>query len=146
MKLLFSIFLISLILSDSAYGDSRFPITIDSKEQILKGKILYNQNCASCHKKDLSGTKIWRSVDADGHTVPPPLNGTAHTWHHPDKLLHQIIKYGFANLMKDYEGKMYGFSDRLSDQDIDSILAYIKSHWPEEIYKRHLKMSRQSKL
>ena len=95
-----SVFIFSFFLIEYSHADSRFPILRDSKEQVQQGKILYDQNCASCHKKDLGGTKNWRSVDSDGHTVPPPLNGTAHTWHHSDELLHDIIKYGFNNLIK----------------------------------------------
>ncbi len=96
------VFIFSFSLIEYSYADSRFPILRDSKEQVQQGKLLYDQNCASCHKKNLSGTKDWRSVDSDGHTVPPPLNGTAHTWHHSDELLHDIIKHGFNNLIKNY--------------------------------------------
>ena len=127
-----------------SHADNHFPISRDSKEQVQQGKLLYNQNCASCHKEDLSGTKNWRSVDADGHTVPPPLNGTAHTWHHSDELLHSIIKYGFNNLVKNYQGKMLGFGDKLNDKEIDSILVYIKTYWPEDIYVRHLEMGKSN--
>ena len=136
------VFIFIFSLTEYSYADSRFPILRDSKEQVQQGKILYDQNCASCHKKDLGGTKNWRSVDSDGHTVPPPLNGTAHTWHHSDELLHDIIKYGFNDLIKNYQGKMLGFGDKLNDNEIDSILAYIKTYWPEDIYLRHLDMSK----
>ena len=136
------VFIFSFSLVEYSYADSRFPILRDSKEQTQQGKLLYDQNCASCHKKDLRGTKNWRSVDSDGHTVPPPLNGTAHTFHHSDELLHNIIKYGFNNLIKNYQGKMLGFGDKLSDKDIDYILAYIKTYWPEDIYLNHLEMSK----
>jgi mono/diheme cytochrome c family protein len=137
------VFVFSFSLVEHSYADSRFPILKDSKEQVQQGKLLYDQNCASCHKKNLSGTKNWRSVDSDGHTVPPPLNGTAHTWHHSDELLHDIIKHGFNNLIKNYQGKMLGFSDKLNDKEIDSILAYIKTYWPEDIYLHHLDMSKK---
>ena len=138
--ILFFVFSFSLV--EYSYADRQFPILRDSIEQVQQGKVLYDQNCASCHKKDLSGTKNWRSTDSDGHTVPPPLNGTAHTFHHSDKLLHNIIKYGFNNLIKNYQGKMLGFGDKLSDNDIDSILAYIKTYWSEDIYLNHLDMSK----
>ena len=137
------VFIFSFALIEYSYADSRFPISRDSKEQVQQGKLLYDQNCASCHKKNLSGTKNWRSVDSDGHTVPPPLNGTAHTWHHSDELLHDIIKHGFNNLIKNYQGKMLGFGDKLNDKEIDSILAYIKTYWPEDIYLHHLDMSKK---
>ena len=71
----------------------------------------------------------------------PPLNGTGHTWHHDDKTLHAIIKYGLAKLVKNYEGKMMGFGEKLSDKDIDNILAYIKSYWPLDLYEIQINMS-----
>ena len=106
---------------------SHYPITRDSLEAIKNGKILYNQYCASCHQPNLAGAANWQGLDEDGHRKAPPLNGTGHTWHHTDELLHRMIKYGFAKLIKNYEGKMMGFGDKISDEGIDNILSYIKS-------------------
>ena len=54
-----------------------------------------------------------------------------------------MIKYGFAKLIKNYEGKMMGFGDEISDEVIDNILSYIKSYWKDDIYEYHLEMSKQ---
>ena len=139
-SIIFVVFVLSI--SDCAHADKHFPILRDSKEQIELGRILFNKQCASCHGKKLEGAKYWQSLDEDGHRKAPPLNGNAHTWHHPDKLLHQIIKLGLSNLVKDYQGKMIGFRKKLSDKDIDSVLVYIKTYWSEEIYQEHIKMSK----
>ena len=125
-----------------SYSHNHFPITIDSKIMIAKGKIAYENNCVSCHMINLAGAKNWKGVDEDGHRKAPPLNGTGHTWHHDDKTLHSIIKNGLAKLVKNYEGKMIGFEDKLSDNDIDSILAYIKSYWPKDKYDHQINMSK----
>tara|TARA_B110000438_G_scaffold175184_1_gene167444 strand:+ start:247 stop:699 length:453 start_codon:yes stop_codon:yes gene_type:complete len=125
-----------------SYSHNHFPITIDSKIMIAKGKIAYENNCVSCHMINLVGAKNWKGVDEDGHRKAPPLNGTGHTWHHDDKTLHGIIKNGLAKLVKNYEGKMIGFEDKLSDKDIDSILAYIKSYWPKDKYDHQINMSK----
>ena len=125
-----------------SYSHNHFPITIDSKIMIAKGKIAYENNCVSCHMINLAGAKNWKGVDEDGHRKAPPLNGTGHTWHHDDKTLHGIIKNGLAKLVKNYEGKMIGFEDKLSDNDIDSILAYIKSYWPKDKYDHQINMSK----
>ena len=109
---------------------------------IAEGKIAYQNNCISCHMIDLAGTKNWKGVDEDGHRKAPPLNGTGHTWHHDDKILHSIIKYGLSKLVKNYEGKMIGFEENLSNKDIDSILAYIKSYWPKDKYKHQINLSK----
>ena len=125
-----------------ANSHNHFPITIDSKIMIAKGKIAYENNCVSCHMINLAGAKNWKGVDEDGHRKAPPLNGTGHTWHHDDKTLHAIIKNGLAKLVKNYEGKMMGFEDKLSDKDIDSVLAYIKSYWPKDKYDHQINLSK----
>jgi mono/diheme cytochrome c family protein len=108
---------------------------------IIRGKIAYENNCISCHMINLAGAENWKSTDEDGHRKAPPLNGTGHTWHHDDKTLHAIIKNGLAKLVKGYEGKMMGFGDKLSDKEIDSVLAYIKSYWPKDKYDHQIKLS-----
>ena len=141
MKIIF--FLIFLILlSGNSSAHNHFPITIDSKLMIARGKIAYENNCVSCHMINLAGAENWRGLDEDGHRKAPPLNGTGHTWHHDDKTLHSIIKYGLANLIDGYEGKMIGFEENLSDKDIDSILAYIKSYWPKDKYEHQINLSK----
>ena len=82
-----------------------------------------------------------KSLDEDGHRRAPPLNGTGHTWHHSPAQLFHVIKYGFKKSNPDYEGKMLG-NDALSDEDVWSILEFIKSTWPEKIlnkYNSHFK-------
>ena len=125
-----------------ATAHNHFPITTESKIMIERGKIVYQNNCVSCHMIDLAGAENWKELDEDGHRKAPPLNGTGHTWHHDDKTLHAIIKYGLAKLVKNYKGKMIGFENNLSDKEIDSVLAYIKSFWPEEEYKYQINLSK----
>ena len=134
------IFIIFSILS-VAKAHNHFPITTESKIMIERGKIAYQNNCVSCHMINLVGAENWKDVDEDGHRKAPPLNGTGHTWHHDDKTLHAIIKYGLAKLVKNYEGKMMGFGDKLSDKEIDSVLAYIKSFWPKKEYEYQINLS-----
>ena len=134
------IFIIFSILS-VAKAHNHFPITTESKIMIERGKIAYQNNCVSCHMINLVGAENWKGVDEDGHRKAPPLNGTGHTWHHDDKTLHAIIKYGLAKLVKNYEGKMMGFGEKLSDKEIDSVLAYIKSFWPEKEYEYQINLS-----
>ena len=135
--------LISFILiNETSYSHSHFPITRDSALMIARGKIIYENNCVSCHQVNLVGVENWKGLDEDGHRKAPPLNGAGHTWHHDDATLHNIIKYGLAKLVKNYEGKMIGFSDKINDKQIDSVLSYIKSHWDDEIYERQISISK----
>jgi cytochrome c len=100
---------------------------------ISKGETLYMSNCASCHGSQLEGKKNWTSgKDEDGQSLPPPLNGEGHSWHHSPDQLFQIIRYGFKIYNPNYQGKMQG-NEILSDEDIWSILEYMKSVWPKKI-------------
>ena len=137
------IILISFIfISEASYSHSHFPITRDSELMIARGKIIYQNNCISCHQVNLVGVENWKELDEDGHRKSPPLNGTGHTWHHDDATLHNIIKYGLVKLVKNYQGKMLGYEDRLKDKDIDSVLAYIKSFWPDDMYQHQINLSK----
>ena len=52
-----------------------------------------------------------------------------------------IIRYGLKFYNENYEGKMQG-NDKLSDEDVWSILEYIKSVWPESIQKKYKTMTK----
>ena len=100
---------------------------------IENGELLYQKNCSSCHMKNLSGHPKWKTeLDEDGHRQAPPLNGTGHTWHHAPKELFQTIRYGYKKADPNYNGKMMG-NENLTDNEIWSILNYIKNIWPENI-------------
>ena len=64
--------------------------------QVMAGAPLYQEHCAGCHGADGSATAEWRTPDANGIYPPPPLDGSAHTWHHPLVLLEQTIVDGGA--------------------------------------------------
>ena len=141
MKIIFLLFL-SVMIVQNSIAHNHYPITTDSKIMIAKGKLAYENNCISCHQVNLSGAENWKELNEDGHRKAPPLNGTGHTWHHDDKTLHSIIKYGLAKLVSNYQGKMAGFGDVLNDDEIDNILAYIKSYWPKEKYQYQIDLNK----
>ncbi len=98
------------------------------QKQVAAGEELYKEQCASCHKADLSGEPNWKTPKADGTYPPPPQDSTGHTWHHPDQLLLQIVREGL-----DITGTtMPTFGDKLTDSEIISILEYLKSSWGPE--------------
>lgn len=105
--------------------------------RIDDGRSIYKVKCSSCHGNELTGNKFWRTKkDVDGNNLPPPLNGTGHTWHHSPDQLFKIIKYGIKHFDPNYEGNMRGFEE-LSDDEIYSILDYIISTWPDEIREQY---------
>lgn len=103
-----------------------------SEEQVARGAPLYQTNCAGCHGPDAAATPDWRVMNEQGYYPPPPLNGTAHAWHHPMQVLRKTVQEGGIPL----GGQMPSFGDQLNDEEIDDILAWIQSHWSDEIYQR----------
>jgi mono/diheme cytochrome c family protein len=101
-----------------------------SGDMVVRGEPLYQTHCASCHKPDASGSANWKEMTADDKYPPPPLNGTAHTWHHPLPALRRTVRMGGIPL----GGSMPAFAGKLSDQEIDNLLAWIQSHWSDQIY------------
>ena len=97
---------------------------------VVSGSQLFQQNCAVCHGANAQGTKEWKKADSSGHYPPPPLNGSAHAWHHSIPQLARSIKEGGIQL----GGEMPGFGDQLDDQQILALIAYFQSKWPDEIY------------
>ena len=95
------------------------------------GAELFQQNCAVCHGVNAEGTKEWKKTDANGNYPPPPLDGSAHAWHHSIPQLARSIKEGGIKL----GGVMPAFGDKLSDQDVLAVIAYFQSKWPDEVYK-----------
>jgi mono/diheme cytochrome c family protein len=103
-----------------------------SSQQVTSGESVYRQNCIACHLENGAGTENWQTRDADGKLLPPPLNGTAHTWHHDLGVLARTIVEGGTKL----GGSMPAFGDRLSTEEIAAVIAYVQSLWPDEIYQR----------
>lgn len=105
---------------------------------VAQGAGLYADNCASCHGAKLRGQANWKSPDADGYLPAPPHDETGHTWHHPTAQLFEITKFGTEQLVGgSYKSRMAGYSGVLSDDEINAVLAYIKSTWPAQVIDRH---------
>ncbi len=100
-------------------------------DQIARGKAVFQRNCAGCHGENAQGTADWRKPLDNGRYPPPPLNGTAHAWHHSTEELKRFILNGGPP----GEGRMPGWEGVLRDQEIDDVLVWIKSLWPEEVYR-----------
>ncbi len=110
-----------------------------NNELVKKGEQIYKTHCLICHKAKGVGAKNWRKKDKQGILPPPPLNGTAHTWHHKRKYLIDFIKNGSPM----GESIMPAWKSRLSNMQIIAVIAYIQSLWPEEIYQEWLKIEQR---
>jgi len=89
------------------------------------------ENCLACHGKEGRSTAQWWKRLPDGSFPPSQLNGSAHTWHHPLAQLKRTIKQGGAQ----YGGKMPAFESVLSNEEIEQVIAYFQSQWPEDVYQ-----------
>ncbi len=118
---------ISLIApSSSARAESRWY----DQSSVEKGSTLFRENCSACHGFDAEGTLNWKKTDGNGKYPPPPLNGTAHTWHHSIETLKETIQEGGISI----GGSMPAFKSRLSDEDQGALIAYFQSKWADDIY------------
>ena len=130
MKIIGFLMLALLLSSNQAYAtdDQRWY----SDAQVTRGETLFRRSCAGCHGQNAEATPDWKKTDADGNYPPPPLNGTAHTWHHDMNLLRRTIREGGAEL----GGQMPAFEGVLDAAEIDSIIAFFQSKWPQDVYQR----------
>ena len=126
------IFIIAIImlLTGCSSGDKEK----SSESNIALGENVFNQNCVSCHGSNGRGlAENWKVKDENGNFPAPPLNGTAHTWHHsPAQLLYTINNGG-----ADMGGQMPGFSERLNEEQKQALIDYIYSLWPSDIQTKY---------
>lgn len=106
----------------------------NSGSTVLLGENIYNKNCLSCHGPKGQGlAKDWKVKDENGNYPAPPLNGTAHTWHHsPEQLLYTINKGGV-----EMGGQMPAFEKRLTEEEKKALIEYMYSLWPKEIQEKY---------
>lgn len=109
--------------------------------QVARGKVVYDKYCIECHGANGQGQPgDWRIRDADGRFPPPPLDSSAHAWHHPTAVLLEVIREGSP----DGQGNMPAWKGKLSEQQMQDVVAYIKSLWSDEVYALWWKMEQQS--
>lgn len=99
-------------------------------------------HCAACHGADGEGQfpEAPLQPDATGRYGAPPHDDTGHTWHHDDDLLIRIIREGGMG-DPDTFYDMPGFEDTLTDDEIEAVLAYIKTMWTPVQQRRQLEMT-----
>ena len=109
--------------------------------QVVRGKTIYEKFCLECHGANGKGQPgDWRIRGADGRFPPPPLDSSAHAWHHPTTVLLEVIREGSP----DGEGNMPAWKGKLSEQEMQDVVSYIKSLWSDEVYALWWKMEQQS--
>ncbi|WP_211331984.1 c-type cytochrome [Inmirania thermothiophila] len=108
--------------------------------RVMRGARVFQQHCAACHGRTAQGSPDWRRRGPDGRFPPPPLDGSGHAWHHPTAVLREVIREG---TVKD-GGGMPAWKGRLDEGQIDDVIAWIQSRWPEPVYRRWQEIERRS--
>ena len=116
----------------------------NSRSLVARGKVVYAQQCASCHGANLEGQPNWRERLPNGRLPAPPHDATGHTWHHSDKQLFEMVENGTAGVVPCYESDMPAYKGTLSDADIWAVLSFIQSTWPPNVRERQQRLSRAS--
>ena len=111
---------------------------------VARGQAVYAQHCASCHGAKLEGQPNWQHPLPNGRWPAPPHDKTGHTWHHPDKVLFQVTKFGMAAIVPDRETDMPAFNGVLTDAEIWAVISYIESTWPTDIRQRQQRMNKSA--
>jgi mono/diheme cytochrome c family protein len=86
---------------------------------VSHGASLFAASCAACHGEKGRG----------GVGPAPPLDASAHAWHHPDQQLSEWILNGKLGLGG---GGMPPNRDRITADDVPAFVAYLKTLWTEE--------------
>ena len=116
----------------------------NSRSLVARGKVVYAQQCASCHGANLEGQPNWRERLPNGRLPAPPHDAAGHTWHHSDKELFGMVKAGIPEIVPGYQTDMPKYEGVLSDSDIWAVLSFIESSWPPVIRERQQRLNRHN--
>lgn len=132
----------------TATDDTEVPLIQDKEtgrwyqtEQVAEGKVLFVSYCSGCHGVDASATADWKTMDINGNYPPPPLNGTAHAWHHPIAVLNQVIEEGGVAM----GGQMPSFAGQFTPKQKLTLIASFQSYWSDKVYDTWLIRERASR-
>ncbi len=101
-----------------------------STESLIRGVRLYQANCSECHGPEAQGHPDWQNPQL---VAAPPLDGTGNAWKRNKQDLIAVIKNGTS---RHGESVMPAWKGRLSDQDIEDIIAWFQAQWPSDLYVR----------
>jgi mono/diheme cytochrome c family protein len=126
-----TLLVVALALSSCGRGSGQVG-TSASKALVERGATLYQTSCQACHG-GATGGKL--------KDIPPPHNANGHTWDHADQWLTGAILNGIT--FSQEAQKMPAFKDMLTEEDVQAILAYIKTWWTEEQRASQKKVTEQ---
>lgn len=122
----FSLFSVCMAALPAVAGDRWY-----SPAQVTEGKDLYVNHCAACHGASGEGQPNWEQRDPNtGYYPAPPLDASGHAAGHALANMRQTLTQGGGPL----GGTMPSFVDVLDQAQMDAVLAYVQSLWPDEVY------------
>lgn len=137
---IFSLFILAVLVisacspTEDLAGDADViaPAVVGS-ETYESGQTLYMTHCAACHGANGEGQFPDAPLEPDstGRYGAPPHNSAGHTWHHDDDLLIQIIREGGMGDPQNFYD-MPAFESTLSAEEMEPVLAYIKTFWTRD--------------
>ena len=101
---------------------------------VERGQTVYQDYCAVCHGSEGQGlTADWRQRNSQGELPPPPHDDSGHTWRHSDAMLFKMIHEGWRDpFNKTDRLTMPAFGETLEVEQIEAVIAYLKTLWKEE--------------
>lgn len=101
-----------------------------SMQRLMRGSSLFQEHCAQCHGPEAQGHPDWQNPQV---VAAPPLNGGGNVWKRNKRDLIAVIKNGAS---RKGEPVMPSWKGRLSDQDIEDVIAWLQALWPPDVYDR----------
>ncbi len=103
-------------------------------DQVAFGSRIYARICANCHGAELDGQLGWEQPLKDGTRLAPAHSAAGETWQHSDARLFEVVEVGGETLQPDGKvSRMPGFGDKLTDDEIWAVIAFMKSTWPTSV-------------
>lgn len=101
-----------------------------SEQVIALGSEIYAQTCATCHGDEGEGHKAILTA--------PALNGSEHSWHHPDGQIQSLILDG-GNLMP-------ALRDQLTDDEVVAVIRFVQTWWSADQLASQQRVSESNPL
>ena len=103
---------------------------VPSLARLERGARLFQEHCAQCHGPEAQGHPDWQTP---GVVAAPPLNGTGNDWKRSRQELAHVILQGAK---RDGTPVMPGWEGRLTEAEVDDVIAWFQALWPADVYAR----------
>jgi len=124
---------LALLTADSWWPvRSAHSLSASQPEQVTRGERVYREQCEICHGLRGRGENPATpqgGMKPGGGYISPALDGTGHMHHHSPDVLLGYLKDGSPA----QDSPMRSFKDRISEDDMRAVLAYLWSLWPPTI-------------